>query len=79
MLNVVPKEQNTAVKMFCVFYFMAARSAIFFSLNKDSPAIYECNSVFRHFSAAEVVGNQETSSFQQNPGFKEVFENCFLP
>lgn len=43
--------------MFISFYFMAARSAIFFSLNKDSPAIYECNSVFRHFSAAEVVGN----------------------
>lgn len=34
MLNVVPKEQNTAVKMFCVFYFMAARSAIFFFIEQ---------------------------------------------
>lgn len=43
MLNVVPEEQNTAMKIFYVSYFIPARNAFFFFLNKDSPAIYECS------------------------------------
>lgn len=42
MFNIVPEEQNKAMKIFYVSNFTAARYAIFF-LNKDSPAIYECS------------------------------------